>query len=152
MPFYVSKSHEDTKDIAAEFLLTLKPNGGQASVVGLSGDLGAGKTKFTQLASEVLNIPEHVTSPTFVILKLYDIPSEDIDFNKLIHIDAYRLNSGQELLSLGWEEALSDPTNLIFIEWFRNVKDILPEDMTTVLLDPINRYTRNIEIIYGNKE
>ena len=62
-----------------------------ASILALYGDLGAGKTTFTQTLGEILGIKEDITSPTFVIMKRYQTANES--FRSLIHIDAYRLNS-----------------------------------------------------------
>jgi len=146
--FVVSKSVEQTQDIAREVLENL-PIFNEASIVGLSGELGAGKTTFTQELAKVLGVSERVTSPTFVILKIYEIEHER--FKKIIHIDAYRLKSGSELTALSLTEEFKDPTNLILVEWYENVSDVLPQPITTIELEPINKYTRNITITYGQK-
>ena len=97
-----------------------------ATVLGLSGELGSGKTTFVQALARTLGIAEHVTSPTFVIEKAYDL--HDQAFGRLIHIDAYRLEGAHELRSLGFEDMLSDSANLVVIEWPERVKEILPGD------------------------
>ncbi|MCI5108581.1 MAG: tRNA (adenosine(37)-N6)-threonylcarbamoyltransferase complex ATPase subunit type 1 TsaE [Candidatus Pacebacteria bacterium] len=99
----------------------------RAVVIGLFGNLGAGKTTFTKGVAKELGITEEVTSPTFVIQKTYDIPIGD--FERLVHIDAYRLESGEDLKKIGFLETLKDPENLIFIEWPENVMDILPKEI-----------------------
>ena len=104
----------DMAEEAAAFVAALAPRTA-ATIVALSGDLGAGKTTFVQGAARALGVEEHVTSPTFVILKIYDLHGQA--FKKLIHMDAYRLKGPQHLKVLGWEEMTSDPQNLIFIEW-----------------------------------
>ena len=73
----------------------------------LTGALGAGKTTLTQAIARELGITERLVSPTFVIMKLYQI--KDSRFKHLIHIDAYRLNSCDELLKLGWNDIIADP-------------------------------------------
>jgi tRNA threonylcarbamoyladenosine biosynthesis protein TsaE len=146
--FKVSKSIEETQNIAREVLENL-PVFNKASIVGLSGELGAGKTTFTQELAKVLRVTERVTSPTFVILKIYEIEHER--FKKIIHIDAYRLKSGSELTALSLTEEFKDPTNLVLVEWYENVSDVLPQPITTIELEPINEYTRNITITYGQK-
>ena len=95
---FISKSLEETKE-AARFLLDAISTGENAVVVALRGDLGAGKTAFTQEAGKVLGITDRMQSPTFVIEKIYPILYRG--FKNLIHIDAYRLEKGEELEHLG---------------------------------------------------
>jgi tRNA threonylcarbamoyladenosine biosynthesis protein TsaE len=120
---YVSKSLEETEKIARDFVATFAPNSA-ATVVGLYGTLGAGKTAFTQAAARALGVGEEITSPTFVIEKVYELAGKP--FARLVHIDAYRLLKPEELLHLGWRELILDPQNLIFIEWPENVAAIMP--------------------------
>ena len=108
----ISKSLSDTKKVAEDFIKKLSnQTQSEALVVGLYGDLGSGKTTFTQAIAKIFNIKEDVTSPTFVIEKIYTI--NDKKFKKLIHIDAYRLDSGKELSALDWERTLGDSKNII---------------------------------------
>ena len=115
-----------------------------AIVVGLSGELGAGKTTFTQAVAAALGIFESVTSPTFVILKIYGL--ENQPFERLVHIDAYRLESGSELASLGFDDLVRDPRNLILIEWPERVEDVLPEERINVRFEIMNDETREVTI------
>ena len=98
----------------------------KATVVGLQGELGSGKTYFVKDLGKMMGIEEHIVSPTFVIMKIYDIDWQG--FKKLIHIDAYRLEKEEELLNLGWEKLLEDPENLVLIEWPEKVEGIIPKD------------------------
>ena len=104
-------------EIYGEFIDKLKSLGKKeiATVVFLHGDLGAGKTTFTKRLCEYLGFDLDITSPTFTILKKYPFPFGE--FKNLIHIDAYRLNSYEELLKIKFEDYLNDKDNLIFIEW-----------------------------------
>jgi len=131
MGINLSNSLEETKAIASEFIERLEPLEFGATIVGLRGNLGSGKTTFTKASAEILGIKETVSSPTFVIEKIYKL--ENQKFTHLIHIDAYRLSSGSELLTLGWKEVSSDSKNIIFIEWPENIKDILPQN--TLFID-----------------
>ena len=119
-------------------------NDGGALIVGLYGDLGSGKTAFTQVVEKCLGVKETVTSPTFVIEKIYKLDHRD--FEHLIHIDAYRLKNGDELLHLGWEEIAKNPKNIIFIEWPERVAEILPNNMKKIYFTFVNEDTREIEI------
>lgn len=105
------------EDIYEQFLQKLKTNKNEekATIVYLQGDLGSGKTTFTKNLCKHLGLNIEITSPTFVILKSYDFPVEN--FKKLIHIDAYRLESYKDLQKIKIEDYLKDKENLILIEW-----------------------------------
>jgi tRNA threonylcarbamoyladenosine biosynthesis protein TsaE len=121
----VSKNTKETQKIAKNFLTKLKPNKNGATVVGLYGELGTGKTTFTQFVAKELNIKKKVNSPTFVIMKRYALKNSK--YKNLFHIDAYRLKNEKELLHLGWDKIISDKEHLVFIEWPENVIKALPK-------------------------
>ena len=133
---------DDVPQIAKEIVASLK-SGESATVVALMGDLGAGKTTLTQAIALELGIQENVISPTFVIMKSYPITGGTHE--KLVHIDAYRLHGGHELLKLGWSELIADPKNLVFIEWPERVFDIIPGTANSVSLTHISEEERGIE-------
>ena len=114
----------------------------QATVIALSGELGAGKTTLTQQIAKILGIRENLISPTFVIMKRYEIAG---DFKNLIHIDAYRLKGKDELWKLGWQEMIEDKNNLIIIEWPENVEGLIPDDAIKVMLSHADDTTRTID-------
>lgn len=138
---HLSKSLSETNVLAKRFLDTLE-EGERARVVALQGDLGAGKTTFTQEVGKILGVGERMQSPTFVIEKIYAIDFKN--FKRLIHIDAYRLEKESELLHLGWEEIIKEKENLIFIEWPENVKNIIPKDAIKISFKFIDEMTREI--------
>src|SRR5574343_1044494 len=111
--FKKNEINETAKDVLEK---AVKTKSDSATVVTLSGDLGAGKTTLTQAIGEELGIKENLISPTFVIMKKYELPETKYKWKNLIHIDAYRLNSGKELLHLGWQEIFEDKDNLIIVE------------------------------------
>ena len=124
----------DTMDTESMRLVnTLAPHKDSATILALSGDLGAGKTTFAQGIARALGVTDQVTSPTFVIEKIYQL--QDQAFARLIHIDAYRLNDPHELEVLGWKEIIADPKNLIIIEWPEKVADLIPENATRISFD-----------------
>ena len=118
-----------------------------ALVVGLYGDLGSGKTAFVKQVATALGIENTVTSPTFVIEKIYKLPESGlgVGMSHLIHIDAYRLDGGSELVSLGWEQVVGDVKNIIFIEWPEQVKDILPSNMKKISFMFVDENIREVE-------
>lgn len=126
MNIHRSNNIEETNSIAIGWLndiIEKRKSGGSgvdgAFVVGLSGHLGAGKTAFTKCVAKELGIEDVITSPTFVIMKIYDTRNET--FKKLIHIDAYRMEQRSELEALKFESVVSDPNSLVMIEWPENV-------------------------------
>jgi len=135
---------------AKEFVRGLRPRTHGATLVTLSGELGAGKTAFTKEVARALGVEESVTSPTFVLEKIYSLRRrtgqlpEDGAFQRLIHIDAYRLEGGRELAPLGFEELMKAPGNLILLEWPEKVADALPEPAKRILLAPMADGSRTI--------
>ena len=92
----------------------------------LIGDLGVGKTVFTQGVAEGLGIQEPINSPTFTIVNEYEggrLP--------LFHFDMYRLGSSDELFDIGWEDYLIR-NGVCAVEWSENVADALEDDCICV--------------------
>ncbi len=110
---------------AVRFVSTLAPRQRTATLVTLSGELGAGKTAFSKAVAKALGVEETVTSPTFVLEKIYSL-GKGKRFKRLVHIDAYRLESGDDLAALGFDELVRDEENLILLEWPEKVADALP--------------------------
>jgi len=123
MKKYITNSSEATKRLAKKLAPQLK--GGE--VIGLVGELGTGKTVFVQGLAEALGIKETVNSPTFVLMKIYGItPAKGgkSGIKHLVHIDAYRLESFDQLKEIGAEEYLNQKDCLIVVEWADKVPEI----------------------------
>ena len=132
-------------NVADEFVDTFcNKRKGEALVVCLNGDLGVGKTTFTKCVAKTLGVLEVITSPTFVIEKIYNLP-EKSTFDRLIHIDAYRISKCEELDVLGWSDMLKDSSNLIFIEWPVNIKDRIPNNALNIYFEHIDESSRDIQ-------
>lgn len=119
---------------AARFVGSLAPRAEGATLVVLSGELGAGKTAFVKAAAKALGVAETVTSPTFVLEKIYQLGSEASKFARLVHMDAYRLEKRGDLAPLGFDELIQDAGNLILLEWPEKVADALPKPAIRVFL------------------
>jgi len=143
----ISAKHFNINNSAGENVMSKDevPTTPKALIVGLSGHLGAGKTAFVKMVAKALGIRETVTSPTFVIMKNYgvntnleqgenservsdpdnlgkdQIKSKIKNWQTLVHIDLYRLEKPEEIKALNLEKVISDPKNLIMIEWPENV-------------------------------
>jgi tRNA threonylcarbamoyl adenosine modification protein YjeE len=143
----VNVQREGFTDEARRFVGALISRQEHAVVVTLSGELGAGKTTFAQEVARALGVEEAVTSPTFVLEKVYALERQK--FSRLVHIDAFRLKSSHELKVLGWDELLRDPQNLIVLEWPEHVADVVPKDAIRITLRGSGD-TRDIS--YGTEE
>lgn len=97
----------------------------RATIVALCGELGAGKTTFTQALARVLGVAESLQSPTYVLMKTY--ATTHPAFAVLVHIDAYRLEKPEEFTALKPEAFLSDPHTLVIVEWPEKAGNLLPE-------------------------
>jgi tRNA threonylcarbamoyladenosine biosynthesis protein TsaE len=128
---------------AAAFAAGLPPRKEGATLVTLSGELGAGKTAFTKAAAKAFGITEEVTSPTFLIMKSYALP-EGAAFRTLAHIDAYRLGSGADLSPLKFDAVLADPGTLVMLEWPERVADVLPAPAVRISIEPSADGSRTI--------
>lgn len=151
---YVSRSLKDTKRVASDFVEKLLIMGGKTSgkavVILLQGNLGSGKTTFVKAVAEILGIKKNITSPTFVLEKVYSMPRVALakwgktSFTTLVHIDAYRLSGAKDLDLLGWGEMVENPRNLVFVEWPEMVGGIFPENTPKIELEFVDEMTRNL--------
>lgn len=133
---------EELEAEAARFAAGLSPRADGATLVTLSGELGAGKTTFAQAMARALGVVEPVTSPTFVIAKSYALPEGSL-FARLVHMDAYRLE-GAPLEPTGFPEAMRDPGTLVLLEWPELAGDALPEPAAAVRLETVRGTQRSI--------
>ena len=139
----ISKSLEETAKFAAEVLEKVSAGKKEgATVLALQGDLGSGKTAFVKGLAKELGVEELVTSPTFVLEKIYKINHPV--FTHLVHMDAYRLEGEHELSALGFEELLSNSRNLIAIEWPEKVAGAIPENAFCISFKTIGESERDI--------
>jgi tRNA threonylcarbamoyladenosine biosynthesis protein TsaE len=118
---FISYSEKQSFNFAKKFASRLK--GGE--IIGLGGELGAGKTIFAKGLAAGLGIKKNITSPTFALMKVYKIRGGKI--KKFIHIDAYRLKKPKDIISLGVQEYFNRLENVIIIEWADKIKKILPK-------------------------
>ena len=139
---------DDLEGLVQEVLAELRttvPAG--AAVLALHGDLGAGKTTFTQALGRALGVHEQITSPTFTIMKGYE--TTDTVFTQLIHMDAYRIEDIGELGPLRFGEILSTPKTLFCIEWAEKISAALPEKVLNLSLAVASETTRTAHISWS---
>lgn len=114
---FVSKSEKNTTDFAKK--LASKLNTGD--IVVLTGELGSGKTKFTEGFLEFFNLQNEISSPTFTIVNEYNAQNVNI-----YHFDVYRLSDIDEFYAIGGEEYFDK--GICLIEWGEIIKEALPKD------------------------
>jgi tRNA threonylcarbamoyladenosine biosynthesis protein TsaE len=118
---YTTTSYKQTQKLGEKFakeILLSRTSQKTTMVLGLQGNLGGGKTTFLQGFAKGLGVKDKILSPTFVIMKR---------FENLYHIDCYRLKNEKDILKLGFEKIISNPENIIVIEWPEKIKKVLPK-------------------------
>ena len=112
----------------------------KGEIIFLKGDLGSGKTTFTQLLLKHLGYEGRVKSPTYAIYESYQLP----EFT-LIHMDLYRLSSPEELYYLAIDEII-DNQNIVIIEWPDKGKGVLPPASKTITFELVNARCRTLSL------
>jgi tRNA threonylcarbamoyladenosine biosynthesis protein TsaE len=130
----VTHSAEETIELGRRIAAELP----KRAVVLLIGNLGAGKTT---LAKGILSglgaaAPDEVTSPTFTLIHEYDR-------GRVYHIDLYRLDTRQQVATLGLDEIL-DRDAVVLVEWGERFPDLFPAERVEIRLHPISESTRQI--------
>lgn len=114
MAIRISKSPEETRAFGAEVGRSARPG----LLIGLSGDLGAGKTQFVKGLAEGLQIPERISSPTFALVNEHAggrLP--------LYHLDLYRLETREQIVAAGLEDYFHQGAGVAVVEWFERWGD-----------------------------
>jgi len=143
-----SYSTEDTIAVSQKIASLLR----SGDVITLDGDLGAGKTVFTQGLAKSLGVEDYVTSPTFTIMNIYNVvnvTNPNVD-NEVYHFDVYRICSPEEMYEIGFDEYLYGD-GVCIIEWSSLIEELIPESAIRIqiLKDDTNLDERTI-IIKGN--
>ena len=133
---FKSNSEEDTKQFAKKLASKLKIG----DIIVLSGELGSGKTKFTEGILEYFNLADEISSPTFTIVNEYNSNPP------VFHFDVYRLEDEDEFLAIGGEEYFEK--GICIIEWGEMIEDLLPHDYIKISFskDTENENVRNLKI------
>ena len=155
---YKSKSLKETENIAKIILKNIisldKKKKKEATVLVCSGNLGSGKTTFVKKLAKVLGIKKGITSPTFVLEKIYSLSKKvekNFGFSRLVHIDAYRIEKINELKPLRFKELSMDPQNLIVIEWGEKIKKALPKSYKKLKFLYVDEKTRHIKFLNSSR-
>jgi len=149
---FISSSSRETQKRGEEFAREIieKDSSQKAFFVGLRGELGGGKTTFLQGFSQGLGIEENILSPTFTIMKKFEIPFPG--FKSFYHIDCYRIKKAGEIFKIGFKDFISVPGNIIAVEWVERIKKILPRETILVDFEFLNKNERKITIFKKNEK
>lgn len=129
----ITHSTEETKKLATQIAKKIK----LGDVIALYGDLGSGKTTFTNFLVKALGIDKRVQSPTFVIARKYRIVN---------HVDLYRLSSEEEVEDIGLKEMMEDKNSITIIEWPEIAERLLPKDSLRIYFEYVDEQSRKIKI------
>ncbi|MCJ7827694.1 tRNA (adenosine(37)-N6)-threonylcarbamoyltransferase complex ATPase subunit type 1 TsaE [Patescibacteria group bacterium] len=110
----------------------------------LNGELGSGKTVFAQGLARGVGLEERVLSPTFILMREYDLNRPGL--TRFYHLDFYRLERKEEVISLGLEEIFADLGAVVVIEWADKIKVVLPARRTEVSLKVGEDERREIKV------
>ena len=139
MKEYTSNNIGDTQKIAKEVAGTLR--GGE--LIALAGNLGAGKTVFLKALARAMGIEDNITSPTFVLMKVYDADFGKVE--RLVHVDCYRLEHAEDLQDIGLGDYLNHDNNVVVVEWADKIND-LPEGTIYIKIESLGGDKRKIII------
>jgi len=142
-------SVEETWALARKLAAELKPG----DVVCLEGDLGAGKTTFTQGLAAALGVPGRVTSPTFCIVQEHRTPASNLHLHLtptptfLVHMDLYRLHGEDDVIAIGWEDYLAEGAILV-VEWPERAGSLIPANARHIIFTHLDgEESRRIEFV-----
>ncbi|KKU12053.1 MAG: hypothetical protein UX19_C0009G0008 [Candidatus Woesebacteria bacterium GW2011_GWA1_45_8] len=146
---FTTKSPSQTQKLGQKISADIT-SGRISPVIALSGDLGSGKTTFVQGLAKGLGVTGRIISPTFILMRKYDLPSEE-DKNSertLYHVDLYRLEGAldKEILNLGLPYIWSDPSNIVLIEWAEKIKSLIPSGASWITFENMGEALRKITL------
>jgi tRNA threonylcarbamoyladenosine biosynthesis protein TsaE len=142
----ITNGARKTRDFGKKMSKDIK--GGE--IICLSGELGAGKTTFSQGLLRGLGVVGAITSPTFTVMKHYSLKESPRGLKNIFHIDTYRVES-EDILNIGWDEIIKNKENIILVEWPEKIKEIIPQDAIWLNFESINKEERKITHIHHPK-
>lgn len=117
---HITKSYSETENIGKKFAATLKAG----EIVGLYGDLGAGKTTFVKGIAKGFGVSSRIISPTFVIVREH-VVKDRRGIERIYHIDLYRLEKETDILGIHLQDIFKDRHAIVLIEWPEKIESVL---------------------------
>jgi tRNA threonylcarbamoyladenosine biosynthesis protein TsaE len=145
---YITESAAHTKNLGKKIADSLIRGKETRNIIALTGDLGSGKTTFTQGFCKALGIYDRIISPTFILIRKYEIPKDVKDFRSLYHVDLYRLEGKiePELEGIGLTDFWKDKDSIVLIEWAEKITKLLPEKTIWVKFEYLTENSRKISL------
>lgn len=137
---FITDTFEETQKLGKDFAKVLE----KGDVVCLYGDLGSGKTTFVQGLAEGLGVKNRIISPTFVIVRSYEL-----GVVSFYHIDLYRIENEKDIEGVGIEEIINNKNNIVVIEWAEKLKNFLPKKRIDVNFSYEDESRRKINFSLG---
>ncbi len=135
-------STKATQELAEKIVPLLK--GG--AIIALYGELGSGKTTFTNYLVKALNIDSRVQSPTFVLLRKYVNKNTEAVIKSVNHLDLYRLTSLEEIIDIGLDEILEEKNAITLIEWPEVAEPLLPKNCIKMKFEVVSEFERKVYV------
>ncbi|TRZ81442.1 tRNA (adenosine(37)-N6)-threonylcarbamoyltransferase complex ATPase subunit type 1 TsaE [bacterium] len=143
----------ETRELAkklVQIFVQSEKNRKNALVVSLEGELGTGKTTFTQGLAKALGVESWIKSPTFILMREHIIQNKKLKNNnlsRLYHVDCYRLTKPEALIEIGLKDILKDPQNIVLIEWGEKIAKFLPQNTIRIKFKHLSHDQREIKIL-----
>jgi tRNA threonylcarbamoyladenosine biosynthesis protein TsaE len=147
---FITKNDQQTRELGeklAKNFVESEKNRSRAIVISLEGDLGAGKTTFTQGLAKGLGVMNWIKSPTFILMREHTVSKNpESSIQKLVHIDCYRLTKPETLLDIGLKDFLNDSKNIVLIEWGERLAQCLPKNVIKIKFIHLKENEREVVI------
>lgn len=165
---FITRDSKQTQKLAEMLAKEIKRAGAKSDLAGVLsenafivafvGDLGSGKTTFTQGFVKGFGIKEKITSPTFVLMHRHNIKSKNekgkskkkeikfLNYKNLYHFDCYRLGKPEEILTLGFKDIVANPQNIVLIEWADKLKKLLPKNALKIKFEWVDKNRRKLVV------
>lgn len=140
---FTTHSAEETRNLGKKLAGETKPG----TLLCLAGDLGAGKTTFTQGFLQGVGATRPYVSPTFVIMKQYDLPKPSASgVERVYHADAYRVEV-KDFINLGFTEWCADPKGIVILEWPERVQKLIPSNAIIISFRSLSETEREMKFV-----
>ncbi len=143
---YFTKCQKETISLGKEIAekLIKKKKRKKALILALIGDLGGGKTTFLKGFAKGIGIKEKILSPTFILIRKFEIQNQVLNFKYFYHIDCYRIEKPKEILALNFKNIIDYPKNIVAIEWADKIREILPKKIFFLKFEVLGKTKRKI--------
>ncbi len=145
MKTFITNSARETRKLGEILANELKHEPASRRIIALSGELGSGKTTFTQGILKGLGMKGPYISPTFLVMKNYKLKAKSQKLKAVCHIDAYRVKA-KDILALGWEEIIRGKSSIITIEWADRIRKIIPKKAIWIKFKWLGKNERKITL------